>query len=105
MGHAVSCHIHVVRVVDVPEYFSQHSSDFLSLPQHSSAMPNQHKPCRLFFFFTLLALPTHLAWINFTAPLALIESDIRRFHSQGVSIPKMVPLLRKHYDTDLFGIG
>ncbi|KAF8488655.1 hypothetical protein F5888DRAFT_1952455 [Russula emetica] len=47
-------------------------------------MPNQHKPC---------------------PPLPLIESDIRRFHSQGVSIPKMVLLLKKHYDTDTYGIG
>lgn len=47
-------------------------------------MPNQHKPC---------------------PPLALIESNVRRFHSQGVSIAKMVQLLKKHYDTDTYGIG
>ena len=43
--------------------------------------------------------------IELVAPLALIELDIRRFHSQGVSVPKMVQLLKKHYDTDTYGIG
>lgn len=43
--------------------------------------------------------------IELVAPLALVESDIRRFHSQGVSVPKMVHLLKKHYDTDVYGIG
>lgn len=43
--------------------------------------------------------------IKLAAPLALVETDIRRFHSQGFSISKMVHLLKKHYDTDMYGIG
>ena len=39
------------------------------------------------------------------APLHLVEEHIRRFHSQGISYEKMVPLLKKHYDTDTYGLG
>ena len=59
-------------------------------------------------FFRIFRLPTLIRFsdhCNPIAPLALIESDIRRFHSQGISVPRMVLLLRKHYDTDKFGIG
>jgi hypothetical protein len=55
-------------------------------------------------FFHILFLKNS-SNIELVAPLALIELDIRRFHSQGVSISKMVRLLRKHYDTDTYGIG
>jgi len=58
-------------------------------------------PSVFFYIFFL----TNSSQIELIAPLALIESDIRRFHSQGVSIIKMVSLLRKHYDTDTYGIG
>jgi hypothetical protein len=66
-------------------------------------MPNRHKPCRLFFFHVLFL--ANSSQIGLVAPLALIGSHIQRFHSQGVSIHKMVQLLRKHYDTDIYGIG
>jgi hypothetical protein len=56
----------------------------------------------VFFTFFFLA---NSSQIELVAPLALVESDIRRFHSQGVSITKMVHLLKKHYDTDTYGIG
>jgi hypothetical protein len=69
---------------------------------HRSTMPNQHKPCRLLLFHVLLANSSH---IKLVAPLALVETDIRRLHSQGFSIVKMVHVLRKHYDTDMYGIG
>jgi len=58
-------------------------------------------PCVNFFTFSLV----NLSQFELIAPLPLVESDIRRFHSQGISIPKMVVLLRKHYDTDTYGIG
>jgi len=54
----------------------------------------------LFLFFLV-----NSSQIQLVAPLALIESDIRQFHSQGLSIPKMVHLLKKHYDMDIYGIG
>lgn len=81
---------------------SYQRTSFLLPPQHSPVMPNQHKPCRLFFRVFFL---TNSSQIELVAPLALIESDIRRFHSQGVSLTKMVHLLKKHYDTDIYGIG
>lgn len=39
------------------------------------------------------------------APLPLVETHIRRFHTQSVSFEKMVPLLKKHYDTDVYSLG
>ena len=66
-------------------------------------MPNQNKPCCLFFFHKFFLVNS--SQTELIAPLAIIEADIRRFHSQGVSIPKMVCLLKKHYDTAIYGIG
>ncbi len=76
---------------------------FRPLLRHFSTMPNQHKPCRPFSFLQFFLAKS--SQIKLVAPLTLIEPDIRRFHSQGVSVPKMVHLLRKHYDTDTYGIG
>jgi hypothetical protein len=39
------------------------------------------------------------------APLDLVEVHIRSLYSQGVTYEKMVPLLRKHYDTNSYGLG
>lgn len=38
-------------------------------------------------------------------PLELIEEHIRQYHAQGFSFDKMVPLLKKHYDNEVYGLG
>ena len=52
--------------------------------------------------------PFSLTYITYKgiilAPLCLIKMHIRWFHAQGVSYEKMVPMLRKHYDTDSYGL-
>ena len=42
---------------------------------------------------------------KFIAPLELIEEHIRRYHEQGFSFDKMVPLLKKHFDQEVYGLG
>ena len=64
-------------------------------------MPNQHKPLRAFLSY--LELFSSITQV--IAPLDLVETHIRRYHAQGVSFDKMVPLLSKHYDTDSYGLG
>jgi len=39
------------------------------------------------------------------APIELLEGHIRQLHLQSVLIPKMLPLLSKHYDTEAYGLG
>jgi hypothetical protein len=72
------------------------------LPPFHNAKSTQAMPSVLFFTFFPLADSSQ---IKLVAPLALVEMDIRRFHSQGLSIARMVHLLKKHYDTDMYGIG
>ena len=74
----------------------------LPLTLFCDAKSTQAMPSVLFFTFSPFV---NSPWIDLVAPLALVEPDIRRFHSQGISIAKMVDLLRKHYDTDTYGIG
>ena len=47
-------------------------------------MPNQYKP---------------------VVPIELVEDHIRQFHLQGVSLKKMLPMLSKHYNTEIYGLG
>jgi len=65
-------------------------------------MSGKRKPCRAFFFH-FLELTELIETL--VAPLDLIETHIRRYHSQAVSFDKMVVFLRKHYDTDSYGLG
>jgi len=39
------------------------------------------------------------------APLDLVKTHIQQFHVQEIPYNKMVILLRKHYDTDTYGLG
>jgi hypothetical protein len=121
MGHAVSsvilthlsCQHPELWTSDrcqAPKYFNFDSHSVHSSPKFLvlsfnifSTMPNQHKPCCLFFFCNFFLAKS--SQIKLVAPLTLIEPVIWQFHSQGVSIPKMVHLLKKHYDMDTYGIG
>ena len=50
--------------------------------------------------------PTYTNYRGFSlAPIHIVETHIRRFHAQGVSYDKMIPMLRKHYDTNAYGLG
>jgi hypothetical protein len=65
-------------------------------------MPGKPKPCRMFLLknFELTEFIEILV-----APLDLVETHIRRYHSQGVSFDRMVVFLRKDYDTVSYGLG
>jgi len=48
---------------------------------------------------------TQLMGHGLPAPIEVVEPHIRHFHSLGVPVKKMVPLLEKHYDRESYSLG
>lgn len=93
------------RLVALRQLYTQCPLNRHFLQQARLKMPNQYKPLRVFLSCLKLGFP-HRSQVPLSiAPLDLVETHIRRYHAQGVSFDKMVPLLAKHYDTDSYGLG